>query len=772
MNLRKFENRKTKKNNIPLILFWCIAFYCLLGCKQNNTEHKIVIENGKITLGFEENTGAFVVFRNSDNSHDFLDPRILPESLWEVDLLSPSGIKTIDMTTPSDFHFLKRDPYSLVLTWDNFKEIENNDFKVTVLVTLQNNKPLSSWKISVEGTAGENLSRVVFPIITGIKDLGDEYLAAPKWMGEKLKNPRSHLLKLPGEEKKYELKYPGRMSLQCIALYNDSEKFGLYTACNDSLAYVKNFSYELDTLNSLTYKMVNYPSIDSLANNYAPPYEAIIGSFKGDWISAAEQYREWGSKQRWSLESRFKKGLTSSSIEKTALWIWNRGRSDNVLVPAKDLKQKLGLPVNVFWHWWHGCSYDDGFPEYFPPREGKESFITAMTSAQDEGIGAIVYMNQMQWGTNTESWGKENASRYAVKDINGNLNTHVYNVFTGKSLTTMCMGTQFWKDKYSSLCDIAVNTYQTNGVYMDQACFSFLCYDKTHGHSIGGGNYWLKNFAKLTQQIRSKFSQKNDPFLAGEGVSEAWLPYLDAFLTLQVSMERYAGDNGWEPIPFFQAVYHQYAITYGNYSSLIVPPYDELWPKEYAPSDQLELLDESYNKQFLMEQARSFVWGLQPTISNYQNFLSSERKEEIDFLLNLAKVRYRGLKYLLHGKFLRSPDMEFPEQELKMSRLSIYAGKTGESVTTFQKIYPLIYSGTWKSDDNQVGIALASISDDPFHVDFSINSDDYELPPSGRLNIIDAEGKKFMTAYSNGKIQVDFTLQAKQLCIIEIVPNL
>ena len=116
--------------------------------------------------------------------------------------------------------------------------------------------------------------------------------------------------------------------------------------------------------------------------------------------------------------------------------------------------------------------------------------------------------------------------------------------------------------------------------------------------------------------------------------------------------------------------------------------------------------------------------------------------------------------------------MEFPEQELKMSRLSIYAGKTGESVTTFQKSYPLIYSGTWKSDDNQVGIALASISDDPFHVDFSINSDDYELPPSGRLNIIDKEGEKFMTAYTNGKIQVDFTLQAKQLCIIEIVPDL
>jgi hypothetical protein len=330
------------------------------------------------------------------------------------------------------------------------------------------------------------------------------------------------------------------------------------------------------------------------------------------------------------------------------------------------------------------------------------------------------------------------------------------------------MGTKFWKDKYSSLCDSAVNTYQTNGVYMDQACFSFLCYDKTHGHPIGGGNYWLKNFGELTKQIRSKFPKNKDVFLAGEGVNEAWLPYLDAFLTLQVSMERYAGDNGWEPIPFFQAVYHQYAITYGNYSSLIVPPYDELWPKEYAPKDPLALLDESYSKQFLMEQARSFVWGLQPTISNYQSFLSSKRKKEIDYLLNLARVRNHGLKYLLDGKFLRSPKIKIPEAELEMSRLSIYAGKTGNTVTAFKKTAALIYSGTWRSDDNQVGIALASISDNPHHIDLMINSEDYHLSSSGRVNIIDANGVKYLADYDNGKIQISYTLQPRQVCIIEI----
>ncbi len=53
-----------------------------------------------------------------------------------------------------------------------------------------------------------------------------------------------------------------------------------------------------------------------------------------------------------------------------------------------------------------------------------------------------------------------------------------------------------------------------------------------------------------------------------------------------------------ETIPFFQAVYHPYGITFGSYSSLVTPPYDELWPEEFAPEKAGQLLDEKFNKQF------------------------------------------------------------------------------------------------------------------------------------------------------------------------------
>ncbi len=558
--------------------------------------------------------------------------------------------------------------------------------------------------------------------------------------------------------------------LQCLALYN-AEQSGLYLASNDTQAIVKEYSLALDTLNTLTYQIYNFPEFDPQIKSYTTPYSAIIGTFKGDWITAAEIYREWGSKQSWSINSRLNRGLVPDWIQNTALWMWNRGRSDNVLIPAAELMESLGLPVSVWWHWWHGCSYDEGFPEYFPPRDGKKSFVDAVTAARAKGINPIIYMNHFQWGNATESWKKENALAYAAKDYEGNVKTTMYNKFTGNTLTSMCIATQFWKDKYSALCESAVNAYNTSGVYMDQSCRSRLCFDESHGHPIGGGKYWVEHFGKLTDQIRSKIAKTKNYALAGEDCGETFLPYLDLMMTLQVSRERYSGVSSAETIPFFQAVYHQYGITYGSYSSLVTPPYEELWPKEYAPDSQEQPLDDIYDQQFLMEQARGFVWGMQPTIANYHEFLKSRKKEEVDFLFNVAKVRNQGMKYLLWGKFQRSPQMPANSEELTISKLSIYSERRGENVSTYHKEFPTLYSGTWKSDDNGLGIALASINRNSTQVDLTFKSNEYELPDSGKIFLITQEGKKLLTPYANGNIQVKHLLNPMGVCIIEIIPS-
>jgi hypothetical protein len=423
-----------------------------------------------------------------------------------------------------------------------------------------------------------------------------------------------------------------------------------------------------------------------------------------------------------------------------------------------------GMPVSVLWHWWHGCPYDVGFPEYLPPREGTEPFQAALDKAHAAGVHAIVYMNQRLWGMTTKSWQDEGAERYAVKGADGKIRPEVYNVFTKSPCASMCMGTPFWREKYAGLATEAVKL-GVDGIYMDQACSSLACFDPSHGHPLGGGIYWMAGFAHLESDIRARAGRPVG--LAGEGCGELWLPRLDLMLSLQVSMERYAAPRDWEPIPFFHAVYHGYVVFFGNYSSLAMPPYDPLWPSEFAPPNQGQLLDRKFSPQFRMEQARAFVWGQQPCIANFSIAQLEERKPEIDYFVSLAKLRQANRRFFLDGTFLRPPALDVPAQELDVSRLSIYAGRR-DNLKEYRKTYPLVYCGAWQAKQGAVGIALASIADHEVKVTFKPEQE-WKIPNKGTISIADVSGKRLLRAYDGeiGDIQVELPPNGALLVEIE-----
>jgi hypothetical protein len=311
---------------------------------------------------------------------------------------------------------------------------------------------------------------------------------------------------------------------------------------------------------------------------------------------------------------------------------------------------------------------------------------------------------------------------------------------------------------------------------MDQACSSLACYDPAHGHPAGGGTYWMNGFRLLAEDIRRRCAaQPGEPartpvVLAGEGCGEAWLPYLDLMLSLQVSRERYAAQDGWETIPFFQAVYHPFAVTYGNYSSLTMPPYDDLWPPASAPKEPLKLLDRKFSRQFLLEQARAFVWGQQPTIANFLPAQLDQRPEEIAYVKRLANIRSRAPKYLLHGTFLRPPDLHAPEATLDLSRLSIYAGQQG-GLTAFQKRCPLAIAGAWRAPDGDVALAFASLADGPLDLSFHLDPAYYRLPNRGKINRIDEAGLKALGKLEGPVPTMRLSLPPQGACLVEFTSS-
>ena len=188
--------------------------------------------------------------------------------------------------------------------------------------------------------------------------------------------------------------------------------------------------------------------------------------------------------------------------------MWNRGRSKDVLQPAVELQKHVQVPVSVFWHWWHGCAYDAGFPEYLPPRDGTVEFQTALKSAQQAGLHVIPYMNQRLWGMNTASWKSEDAEAYAVKKTDGKIPKEDYNKFMPTPCAPMCIATDFWRNKYAGLAKEVVCSLGADGVYMDQTGVSAACYDPKHGHVLGAGRYWFTEFDELIAMIRERTSAR------------------------------------------------------------------------------------------------------------------------------------------------------------------------------------------------------------------------------------------------------------------------
>jgi hypothetical protein len=234
------------KNSIFLYLFWLFLPSRVITCSAGPADDILGIGNGLLELGFDRATGRLLMIRDHVHLHDYLDTGMVGNSPWRFILSSSGGLDTLDMGSASYvFHYEKSTPHSLELHWDRHGDLDSQDkCKVTAVVSVIPDKSLSTWKISIEGPPGKNIDRVSFPIISGIRPLGQEYLAVPSWMGQLMSNPRSHLAAIRQDEKKFHWTYPGPLSLQCLALYNP-DQCGLYFSCNDTLGFMKSFSFTL-----------------------------------------------------------------------------------------------------------------------------------------------------------------------------------------------------------------------------------------------------------------------------------------------------------------------------------------------------------------------------------------------------------------------------------------------------------------------------------------------------------------------------------------------
>ncbi len=742
---------------IPSMLSVLLLSFLISAASQAN-QPLVRVADGKLQVGFDSTTGSLRELIH-DGYNQIADSPA-PLGLWQVSVAN--GETTQELTAeragvPKIERMTGNQP-GLRLVWDKVEPL-----RVEVSVRLgQQDAPLSQWELSVTKPKNVRLKQVKFPRISGLRERASEMLAVPRELGVLSRDPRKLLQGTTGKGMRIAWAYPRPMSVQCLAFYQQ-DGAGFYAAGDDTEGSRKDFAMWGDGKGRVFFETVHEPEQEAAGmTDFRLPFAVVLGAFRGDWTAAAQIYRESPTARTFAARGRLHRGMTPAWLQETGLWLWNRGRSQQVLGPATVMRKHLQAPVSILWHWWHNCPYDAGFPEYLPPREGAKPFKAALAAAERQDVRAILYMNQRLWGTQTRSWTNECAEVHAVKEKDGKVKTEVYNTFMKAPCAPMCIGTRFWRDKYAGLAQEVLCDLKPAGVYMDQVGCLASCYDPNHGHILGPGRYWTDGLAMLATEIRDRTSKRGSVGLGGEFCGEPWIGNIDMTLALSVSHDRLGATQAWEPIPFFQAVYHGRTVVFGSMAGLAHPPYDEKWPQELAPPGRLTLLDRKFAKQFYLDHARTFAWGMQPMLANFLPSHLKERAEEMDFVTRMARTRMRSLKYLLHGTWLRPPTLDVPQQEIDIAKIGTYT-----PLKESKRTCPVALAGAWRAPDGDVGIALASISDEKLSLRLPINATAYGLKDGCSIYRTDESGRHRLGRFDVRDSVVRLELPPRGICVIE-----
>ena len=745
-----------------VVLLWCCA-----GSAWAAQPALVRAAHGKLQVGLDAADGSLREMTDLSDGYNQLDDAPSPLALWQITLRDGETARDLAALEagPPKVEHLTGDAPGLRLVWDCVAPGVPEPVRVEVLVRLgPQDAAVSRWQLSVAKPKHVRLERVRFPRVSSLRRRAAEALAVPVQMGTLTRDPRALAQGKDNRGARLAWRSPHGtdLSLPCLAFYQENGP-GFYAACDDAEGFRKDLALWGDGKGRMHFEIVHEPEQEAAGiGEYRLPFAAVLGAFRGDWTTAAAIYRESPAARTIAARGRLRRQLTPAWLGQTGLWVWNRGRSPQVLQPAVALRKHIDAPVSVLWHWWHGCPYDAGFPEYLPPREGAESFQAALAAARQEDVRAILYMNQRLWGTTTTSWTDEGAEAHAVKGKDGKVALETYNVFMKTPCAPMCIATRFWRDKYAALAEEVLCRLRADGVYMDQVGVWANCYDPRHGHIAGPGRYWTDGLAMLASEIRDRSSAVGPVALAGEFCGEPWIGSVDVMLALSVSADRLGSRPPWEPIPFFQAVYHPCTIVFGNMAGLVHPPYDEKWPPEQAPAVALTLLDRKFAKQFYLEHARTFAWGMQPMLANFLPSLLKDRPEEMDYVTRLVRTRQRALKYLLHGTWLRPPPLDVPQQEIDVAQMGVYT-----PLRASKRTCPVALAGAWRAPDGDVAVALASISDEPLPLKLAMDAQGYGLPEACGVYRLDHSGRAYVGRWTRRDPAWPHQLPARGLCVLE-----
>ncbi len=575
--------------------------------KPQNLKATHLLEADGLRIGFAGADRGFAIqgIQSKDDSGPlFCDASTELSPLWLLSFAeSPSSITKVFVDSTQAIGTMERQGNSIVFRWKDVPVKNSGTVDVTATVRIAGRR--AEWTLEVANHSNVyGLFESEYPFLPPIleSDTADVVLPTGNWGGKLCRNNRSG----------YNGNYPTTdCPLQMLAVLRNGH--GFYFAAHDGGARPK----------SLILKGNQSASVRLLAENAGVPgsgqkalFPVVTELFEGEWWNAAKLYRTWVSTAPWTAmglirdNPNYPKGITDLGF-----WYLLSGPPATV-EPTMDeaYNKRATVPHGVHWYNWHEIPFDNSYPEYFPTKEGVPEATQRMT---DRGQVVMPYINGRLWDQDIPSF--ENAKPYAAMMPNGKYKIEIY--ASKRNLVPMCPYTELWQSKIQEVCHRLMDECHVNAIYLDQigAARPIPCYNKEHGHPLGGGTHWVDGYRKMLSAIHKEAASKG-VFLTTENTSEPYMDNIQGFLAWN---ERFETD-----LPLLPAVYSGYTTYFTS------------------PQNKNDDLD-----AFRLMQGRDFTWGCQLGW-NHAWIHDDAHRKMFDFSMDLAEHRLALKDFMVFGELI------------------------------------------------------------------------------------------------------------------------
>lgn len=708
-----------------------LAFF-LPGAASRTQEKTFSLENEHVAFFFDPVTFGLTGITDKTTGARHVNVEAGDAMLWQLDFHRGTYTTSISNKNSRPVSRLETFPDGsqvLSLTWDKISWWRDDDFaKVQVTVILPENSGIAEWHIDADNRNDLwGLWNVRFPYVKGFLKSGEYDVAVPGQNGglnhKKLSGPVN-------------LKYPsGPWPAQFLCGSRGSDSF--YMAALDPDSRVKEFMINPGA----DFYLNVFPENMGVAGSDAPDsFPFSFGVYQGDWQKACKLYRSWALKQRWTASGPLSHRADVPDIVKNmGIWLFmsnkqldntgnfvsetEKDNTDQLVSEIEDAGTKLSVPIGVHWYNWHQMPFDNEYPYFFPARPGIKEAYKHLTG---KGFLIMPYINGMI--ADYDHPGIESFIPHSAKDEYGVPKINLWGTSSGRMLI-MCPSQEFWHEKMLAVVDTLYREHNVNGVYIDQVTAhpAEFCFDRTHGHPLGGGSYWVDGYRRMMSEIK-KYSSPRGLVITSEDAAEPYMDMIDAHLTWQTL---------GEDLPMLQMVYSGYTLYFGSRA-------------ESLPDEM-----------FCMVEGRAFLWG-------HQNgwmtpfYLQPGHEKKAEFMKKIGGYRVSAREYLTYGELV---SLVKPANDVPVIRGRY--GNNGERMYD----YPAVMGSVWKAEDGKIGVFMVNNQGNENSLDFLLDLKEYS--PSGTYKVyqVTQEGKRKYLRRTDSNLQaLSEKIGAYDFKVIEFEP--